>query len=130
MGEKEAQVLSSGVIIAHAVKGLFSMAWKRAPPVTAFLIKPEWLQQQKSGHSNAQELAAAEAEKARKEAEESVPFVSTNDIVTSWFFQHINASFGLMALNFRNHLPGITDSDAGNYESAITSSESDLLKKG
>jgi len=47
------------------------------------------------------------------------PFVSTNDILTSWFFQNCHCTLGVMFFNWRNRLPGHTDRHAGNYESAI-----------
>jgi len=49
----------------------------------------------------------------------SVDFVSTNDVLTSWFLQHTQADVGAMAINFRNRLHGHTDQHAGNYESII-----------
>lgn len=69
----------------------------------------------------------------------AVPFISTNDIITSWFFKQCNSKYGMMAINFRNRLvkkccirftliynmlyvhrlEGYTDDDAGNYENII-----------
>ena len=48
-----------------------------------------------------------------------VPFVSTNDVLTSWFFQHSGCSLGVMSLNWRDRLKGHTGRHAGNYESGI-----------
>ena len=46
-------------------------------------------------------------------------FVSTNDVLTSWYFSNSQAQHGLMAVNFRNRLKGHTDSHAGNYENVL-----------
>jgi hypothetical protein len=48
-----------------------------------------------------------------------VDFVSTNDILTSWFFHICRTQVGQMAFNFRNRIPELTDSHAGNYEGMI-----------
>jgi hypothetical protein len=48
-----------------------------------------------------------------------VSFVSTNDVITSWFLTNSNCSFGLMAINVRGKLDGHTDHHAGNYENCI-----------
>jgi len=46
---------------------------------------------------------------------DSAVHLTTNDIITSWFFQTIDATVGLMPYMLRNRIPSIKDSDAGNY---------------
>jgi hypothetical protein len=64
-------------------------------------------------------------EQAKKEAmasnhnDSGVAFVSTNDVITSWFFRQSQCSYGLMALNFRNRLEEHHDNLAGNYENSV-----------
>lgn len=48
--------------------------------------------------------------------EGGVPFVSTNDVITSWFMTQTSCTSGGMAMNLRNRLEGHTDLHAGNYE--------------
>mmetsp|Transcript_8627 Transcript_8627/g.9487 ORF Transcript_8627/g.9487 Transcript_8627/m.9487 type:complete len:462 (+) Transcript_8627:162-1547(+) len=48
-----------------------------------------------------------------------VQFVSTNDVITSWFMSRIRCEPGFMAINWRNRLEGHTDLHAGNYEKVI-----------
>jgi len=55
-------------------------------------------------------------EKAR--AGGGVPFVSTNDVISSWFLR--GWDLGTMAVNFRGRVPGCGDADAGNFESFVT----------
>mmetsp|Transcript_7796 Transcript_7796/g.11356 ORF Transcript_7796/g.11356 Transcript_7796/m.11356 type:complete len:457 (+) Transcript_7796:207-1577(+) len=60
-----------------------------------------------------------------KDAKESaaeegdVPFVSTNDVITSWFMTQTECSAGEMAVNLRNRLEGHSDLHAGNYENVL-----------
>jgi hypothetical protein len=60
-------------------------------------------------------VAAAKA----KEAGGSVPFVSTNDIVTSAFGKLTRTNVLEMAINMRDRLPSYTMADAGNLEWAL-----------
>ncbi len=48
-----------------------------------------------------------------------VPFVSTNDILSSSYAQLTDSNAMIMAVNFRNRIPAITDKDAGNYEELL-----------
>ena len=60
-----------------------------------------------------------------------VDFVSSNDVLTNWFFQYSNCTQGFMAINLRNRFGGgngaggegnnnkITNVHAGNYETTI-----------
>ena len=47
------------------------------------------------------------------------PFISTNDIITSWFMTYTKSAYGIMLINLRNRLKGITSNHVGNYESNI-----------
>ena len=66
-------------------------------------------------YANAEFIAAQ-----KSQAPGDVPFVSTNDILTSWFFRRNKCDYGLMAVNFRGRLLDLTAADAGNYEGCIT----------
>ena len=61
-------------------------------------------------------LAAAKA--VAKEAGDSA-WVSTNDILTAGWGKITRAQLLEMSINFRNRLPGIGDTDAGNYELTV-----------
>eukprot|EP00927_Polykrikos_kofoidii_P076917 TRINITY_DN73933_c0_g1_i1.p1 TRINITY_DN73933_c0_g1~~TRINITY_DN73933_c0_g1_i1.p1 ORF type:complete len:417 (-),score=72.23 TRINITY_DN73933_c0_g1_i1:43-1293(-) len=60
-------------------------------------------------------------EKAKSEAKEEgvVPFVSTNDVLTSSFFKLCKCRNGHMAVNCRGRVPGCSADAAGNLECAI-----------
>ena len=49
----------------------------------------------------------------------TVPFVSTNDILTSTFANAYGADVCFMAINYRGRISGVTDNLAGNYESVL-----------
>jgi len=64
----------------------------------------------------------AKQEKRKAKEENIVPFVSTNDAVTSWFFRTMCTDINLMLANFRSRKPailGLSDEHVGNYEANV-----------
>ena len=61
-------------------------------------------------------VAAAKAEKAR---EGGVEYVTTNDIITTGFFNEVNARIGVMGMDMRARMDGIGPDLAGNYVTAL-----------
>eukprot|EP00602_Paraphysomonas_sp_CaronLab_P012831 CAMPEP_0185042668 /NCGR_PEP_ID=MMETSP1103-20130426/42485_1 /TAXON_ID=36769 /ORGANISM="Paraphysomonas bandaiensis, Strain Caron Lab Isolate" /LENGTH=238 /DNA_ID=CAMNT_0027582773 /DNA_START=499 /DNA_END=1212 /DNA_ORIENTATION=+ len=59
------------------------------------------------------------ASRAAENENNSSDFISTNDILTSSYMRASNCDVGLMAINYRNRVDGVTDSLAGNYEGVI-----------
>jgi len=90
-----------------------------------------YLRSQTFGPANQGVYALVDAERmeqAKKDAadESDVDFVSTNDVLTSWFMQNVNSkAAGAMAINWRNRLPGHTELHAGNYENIILYAKAD-----
>jgi hypothetical protein len=61
-------------------------------------------------------------EKARAKQEGQVPFVSTNDALTSWFFRKMGSDTNIMVANFRSRRPSVlnlSDDHVGNYEANL-----------
>ncbi|KAF0696566.1 Aste57867_12688 [Aphanomyces stellatus] len=56
---------------------------------------------------------------ASEKANAASSFVSTNDVITSWFFRKCHADVGFMVRNMRGRLPRITHDLAGNYGSIV-----------
>ncbi|KAG9407780.1 hypothetical protein AC1031_021020 [Aphanomyces cochlioides] len=57
-------------------------------------------------------------EKAKAVADlPNVAFVSTNDVLTSWFFRQCNSVVGFMTINYRGRMKGLASHLAGNYTS-------------
>jgi hypothetical protein len=46
-------------------------------------------------------------------------FLSTNDILTSFFYRIFESDYLMMCLNYRNRIEGFTDGMSGNYESVL-----------
>mmetsp|Transcript_17896 Transcript_17896/g.29927 ORF Transcript_17896/g.29927 Transcript_17896/m.29927 type:complete len:459 (-) Transcript_17896:1327-2703(-) len=53
-------------------------------------------------------------------------FISTNDILMSWFVKFSQCSFAGMVVNFRNRMEGYTDHMAGNYTKSVIFRASDI----
>ena len=84
---------------------LASVPFLRLPPEQRSTIR----------YSYASETYVAEK---KAEAEGEVPWVSTNDVLSSWFMKAFDAS--LMAINFRNRIEGCDENMAGNFEGLIS----------
>jgi len=61
----------------------------------------------------------------------SVPWVSTNDILTSWFVKTTGADYVMMKISWRHRMGNLTDVVAGNYEGLLHywSEEADTPQK-
>jgi hypothetical protein len=68
-------------------------------------------------HLDAERLALAKADGAK---EGGVPYVSTNDVLTSGFFNECDARIGMMGMDCRGRVEGIEKDMAGNYVTALT----------
>lgn len=66
-----------------------------------------------------QTTASSAVDDSDNKEEGDVKFVSTNDIITSWYLRNCACVNGTMALNFRNRLEGHTEEHAGNYENLL-----------
>jgi hypothetical protein len=108
---KHDQVFHRVGFILSMIKGL----------LYAKLIQPwmgkEYQTQTRFMYVNMEKLSHMKKEQAVKD---NVPFVSSNDVLTSWFLQNANdCHIGQMAINLRNRLEGHTSNNAGNYENGI-----------
>ena len=108
IGERESALLSSAGIGLGIMGTYFLTKLTRREPqhISVHRIDPAWIAAEKT---NAKELA-------------SVPFVSTNDALTSWFFREMKSDTNIMVANFRGRQPAISnlsDDHAGNYEANV-----------
>jgi hypothetical protein len=62
------------------------------------------------------------------QSSKSSAFISTNDILSSWFFQQVKSNFGFIAINCRNRLKhlNLTNDRAGNFQTFILYSAKDF----
>jgi hypothetical protein len=98
------------------------------------IVKSTWIEEQKKTHNtNSQNAAAVDAATGAAVSGDGVtsstppppPFISTNDILTTAFFNVTKSDVGFMAINFRNRYAGLTNNMAGNYEGLIGYQPSD-----
>ena len=75
--------------------------------ILQFRVNPEQIQKvkEKWGESN--------------QSNSNFPFISTNDIIASWFYKACSCEYGMMPLNFRNRFPEYTNQHAGNYMASV-----------
>jgi len=83
--------------------GLLNVIFRGIPTYSAYELNMNWVEEQK---------------KAMK-ATASAGFVSSNDVLTSWFLQSGNYDAGTMVMNLRNRVEGLDDTHAGNYQILI-----------
>jgi len=108
IGEKEtAMFKSAGLGLGIVGTFLGAKLTRREPQnVCVHAVDPVWVTQEKD-----------KAKQAGK-----VPFVSTNDALTSWFFSEMKSDLNIMVANFRSRKPsilGLVDHHVGNYEANI-----------
>ena len=108
IGKKEAAMFKS-TGLAFGILGTYlgTKIGRRAPQnICINEIDPAW----------------ADKEKVKANQEGEVPFVSTNDALTSWFFRKMESELNIMVVNFRSRRPSVlnlSDSHAGNYEANL-----------
>jgi len=108
IGEKEnAMFTSAGLGLGIMGTYVGAKVTRRGPQnVSIHTVDPAWVSQ----------------EKAKAKQEGLVPFVSTNDALTSWFFREMKSDMNIMVANFRSRKPSIlnlTEHHAGNYEANV-----------
>ena len=115
LGKEEFELKDSWTITWSVLGGFL---WKS---MTAFLLGPcmESYCFQVDQHKM-QQLK----EQAAKEG--NVPFVSTNDIIMSWFFHASRCHHAIMTINFRNRIEGHSNMHAGNYYNHIFYQRDDI----
>lgn len=102
VGRKEWGFVNTPMVSVNFLKGIF---FGGKPKIYGFYVNDDQI------HHHKNEVRSTSNGKAR--------FVSTNDIITSSFFNFIKARFAMMAINLRIKLPEITDVDSGNYEAVV-----------
>ena len=108
VGEAESALLSSAGFGLGIVGSYLLSKLTRLEPqnVCVHTVDPAWIAREKA--------------KARDEAR--VPFVSSNDALTSWFFREMKCDINLILANLRSREPsvaGLTEEHAGNYEANV-----------
>eukprot|EP01032_Pedospumella_encystans_P029367 gene29367-33164_t len=96
------------------------------PPMQArvFAVSTEDVQQQKQAYaSNVSSLSSTNSNPPTNEPVAvditRTSFLSTNDILTSWFFKFSKIEMGFMIANFRNRHSSLNNTHGGNYQGRI-----------
>jgi len=108
IGRKETAMFSSaGVAFGILTTYLYTKLGRRRPRnICINEVDSRWL----------------ENEKANATHQAQVPFVSSNDALSSWFFRSMQSDTNIMVVNFRSRQPSILDlseSHVGNYEASL-----------
>jgi hypothetical protein len=101
IGERLSNWLSSKVFVFGILGTVF---FRKTPKINVCSIDQKHLQQVKDDYS-----------KSSNGSPGFSSFISTNDILTSWFFNLCGCQYGIMAVNLRNRFSAYTDLMAGNY---------------
>ena len=81
LGKQEAGARTSAWFIRHIKFGMWLKRWCSPPKWGSFIVNKEWI----AAHKN----KAVRADTPREKA--AVPFVSSNDLITYWFFSDTGA---------------------------------------
>ena len=96
--------IQPGRVVPHSWSGELKRATARAVRAcSAYLVNTEWLAEQKAAAKGTGETG----------------FVSSNDVLTSWFLSTGKYDSGCMVFNLRDRIPGYDSTHAGNYQSMI-----------
>lgn len=118
MGKMEHGYLTSVGLMCQAILGTVLNQLRGHLPYNYHIFNPrsEGLQMEKVKRSHAEKSG--------------LPFVSTNDVLTSWLMTHCTSSRGVMVIDWRNRLDGHTDLHVGNYFNWIVYNKEDSASPG
>jgi hypothetical protein len=94
---------------------------KRGAPVQqSFTVRREWIEAEKAKHE-ARAAAQAAGHAGGGQAAGAAVFVSTNDLLVSWFYsaQREHIAGAAIVCDLRGRLPGVTAGLAGNYNQLL-----------
>lgn len=109
-------------VIGQAESAMFASAGLGLGIVGTFLWGKLTRREPQNVSIHAVDPAWAAQEKSRARQEGQVPFISSNDALSSWFFREMKADLNIMVANFRSRDPsilGLTERHVGNYEANV-----------
>jgi len=123
-----AKNLNFGTSLLELPFVLFGSLYNRfvGPPMQArvFAVNSEHVQEQKNKYTRNASTRSFTNSDAPTDKPVAIgtthsPFLSTNDILTSWFFKFSKIEMGFMIANFRNRHSSLNDTHGGNYQGRI-----------
>jgi hypothetical protein len=107
--------------------GVFvNKVFRRVPTARVFEVNTAFVEQQKKMYIEEKKSAATKDNANVKFVKPS--FLSTNDILTQWFFKFTGLSMGFMIVNFRNRIAGLSSSLGGNYQGRVLFLPEDMTR--
>jgi len=116
MGEDMAKGVTDTPLIVRSLMGVLKLKlYTKTLVRQLYYVDNDYIQDQKKNYKE---------EQPRKDDDDDEKaaasrFISTNDILTSWFYSAAKTQYSLMAINLRNRIKSITDKHAANYENFI-----------
>ena len=110
LGKAEYDAMKSIGSTVRIIRGVISSLMSRQP----FCFRFGWVDPLKI--KQVKEIAL---QNQNEETGTKVQFVSTNDVITSWFMNQSKCDYGYMAINWRGRIEGHSMLNAGNYENVI-----------
>lgn len=112
---------SKATVLNHPAYLLgLAMRFFRAKTTTPTIryVCPKWIKEHKK------QAVQERSKQAIRGGNTTVPFVSTNDLITSWFGSRFR--YTSMAINMRDRLPSLSNKLAGNYELTLNFFDSEI----
>ena len=104
---------------------LKTLLWDPAPTMHVFRVSERWIADEKARYASSpaahteSDDSTSVGNSTNSNSVTAPRFISTNDIITSWFFRFCCCDIGFMLINLRNRVEDVTEEHAGNYQSLI-----------
>jgi hypothetical protein len=105
---------------AFVIGTTFTSIFKKKPNIILKYINTNWIQTQKNNNITNNTSCNINNHNINGS------FITTNDIITSWFFTLCQSDYAFMAINMRNRIDNLTLLHAGNYENIILYNKEDF----
>ena len=113
MGEDMAKGVTDTPLILRSLMGVLKLKlYTKTLVRQLYYVDEKYVRDQKQNYKEEQKQQTNEDDGVSE-------FVSTNDILTSWFYNTVQTQYSLMAMNLRNRVESITNKHAGNYENFL-----------
>ena len=125
--------------VGTTINIIVTMLFRPMPSISVHYIDDSWIEREKQAAFKTKSASAANAGGGGGVVGgggggggggDATGFVSTNDILTSWYFISHDCDCGLMAINGRNRIAGCDDTHAGNYEMLLGYQPVDFTSPG
>ena len=109
-------------VLGESASAMLSSAWYGLGIVGTYLLGKLIRREPQNVCVHSVDPAWISQEKAEATEEAEVPFISTNDALTSWFFREMKGDINIMVANLRSRKPPVLklgEHHVGNYEANV-----------